>query len=79
MQAFSEVASRVILIGVVITAVVYKALSRWCKKNGENTARFVKEHQAVEEALTVALFVGGIGLVLSLALPASHLVVGVLY
>lgn len=79
MQAFSEVASRVILASVVLAAVFMKLLSRWTKKHGENTRKFVKEHQALEEALTVAMFVGGIGLVMSLAFPGAHLVVGVLY
>lgn len=33
----------------------------------------------VKEALTVAMFVGMIGMVLALAIPGSHLLVAVLY
>ena len=79
MQTFSEVAGRVVLVSVLITAVLYKAVTRWCKKNGENTRKFVSEHQALEETLIVGLFVSGIAAVLAAAIPTSHLLVGVLY
>lgn len=66
-NAFTNITARVVLLIVVVMAVVYKAFRMFIKKPW------------VEEMLTVAMFVGGIGLVLALAIPGSHLLVAVAY
>lgn len=71
--------ARALLVIVVISAVLYKNTKRFAYENKEWTLKYVKDHPAVEETLTVALFIGGIAGLLSLAIPGSHLLVGVLY